>query len=43
MKIADLTNSQNEKLVYCHINENKFSILIICHVSNFHPKDNSKD
>jgi len=38
-----MAHNQNKKLVYCHINESSFFILIANHVSNFHLKDNGKD
>ena len=38
-----LAKKKKKKLVYCHIKENKFFILAISHISNFHSKYNNKN
>ena len=38
MEIADIANGQNKKLVYWHVNENWFFILVVNHVSKFPSK-----
>ena len=43
MKIVDVTNYQNKKLVSIDATVNQFFILIICHLSNFYSKNNDID
>ena len=42
MKIDDLSNCQNKKLVYANVTINLNFILVVCHISNFHIRYNDK-
>jgi len=43
MKIADIANNQNKKLVFINVTINWFCILVVSHVINFYPRYNSRE